>query len=463
MKEKFNLFREQYRKNPAWCWLVFMLLAFPVLPEYLSPFVLFAGFIIFKKYWSNIKNKALLGDVGKFMFMYTIYMVASGIWSKTHIFSSLVGMLWMGCFLMYVFLANTVNSNEKLKKAITFINISSGIIGLIAVIEMISFAISLRTGDIEHRFPNPFYYNINGKFFDALPFEVVHKRYASRASSTFDNPLILATFLVITSPFCAFGSTFFVHSRNRKLSRVCWFFSLAGIIATTSRGAYIAAALGIIIFLFSLTRNRELFRKALPFVVLLSVAVPVGLVVRYKNSSTDFLSSNTNRFDVWHSCYNIFMDDVKTVFIGLGSGTENIHTLLRDTYLIDRTHAHNLFLELLLEGGLFGLAIFAYIFIIAVKMLYELSKHPKKIYTQYTVLYISSLIGFLAMSLFEHTLQSPKELMTFFMLFGFMEATHRIAFDEAQKTPDSVEEVLEDEYRDNIDTEKETEKEIANA
>ncbi len=453
MKEKLIKLKSEYKSNTAWFMLCVTLLVFPILPEYISPFILFGSYIVFKRYWSSINNKALIGDLGKSIFVYTIYMVVSGIWSNTHIFSSLVGLLWMGCFLMFAYIANTVNSQEKLKNAITYINIASGIIGVIAVVEMISFMISLRTGNYDHRFPNPLYYNINGKFFDSLPFEVVHKRYASRASSTFDNPLILATFLVITTPLAAFGSIFFTHSKNRKISRACWFFSLAGIIATTSRGAYIACGIGIIIFLFSLAKDLKLFRKVLPFLMLLSVAVPVGLVVRYKNSSTDFLSSNTNRFDVWHSCYNIFMDDVKTVLIGLGAGTENVHALLRDTYLIDRTHAHNLFIELLLEGGLIGFALFGYIFLNAVKMLYELSKHEDKVYLQYTVMYVSSMIGFITISLFEHTLQSPKELMIFFALFGLIEATYRIAMKGVQKTPDEPPKLFEAE--DNTEKEKE--------
>ncbi len=436
MSSAINRLKTEYRENPSWVWLLFVLFLFPILPEYISPFILFAGYIVFKKHWSSLGNKALLGDIGKSIFVYTIFMVFSGIWSNTHIFSSLVGMLWMGCFLMYAYCANAINSVKKLKLAITIINISSGIIGIIAIVEFISFSISLLADNPALRFPNPLYFDINTAFFERLPFEVVYKRYSSRASATFDNPLILATYLIITTPFCAFGSIFFEHSKNRKISRTCWVFSLAGIVATTSRGAYIAIGLALIIILLSLTKNRNLFKKILPFIIIMAVAIPIGLVIRYKNSSTDFLSSNTNRFDVWTGCFSIITSNVKNAMIGVGAGTENIHTLLRDIYHIDRTHAHNLFLEILTEGGLIGTALFVWMFVLTAKELYNISKSSNKSFTKYSVLYISSLIGFLTMSLFEHTLQSPKELMCFFMLFGVIDATRRIANNEIQATPD---------------------------
>ena len=118
-------------------------------------------------------------------------------------------------------------TTEKLKTAITSLNLASGVVGLIAVLEMVTFYLSLKAGNETLRFPNPLYYDFNKSVFAHLPTEVVYYRFASRASSTFDNPLILATFLVVTNPFCAFGSLFLTHSVNRKISRACWVFSTA--------------------------------------------------------------------------------------------------------------------------------------------------------------------------------------------------------------------------------------------
>ena len=46
MKEKLISLREQYKTNPGWCWLLATIFLFPILPEYVSPFILFIGFIV---------------------------------------------------------------------------------------------------------------------------------------------------------------------------------------------------------------------------------------------------------------------------------------------------------------------------------------------------------------------------------------------------------------------------------
>ena len=53
------------------------------------------------------------------------------------------------------------------------------------------------------------------------------------------------------------------------------------------------------------------------------------------------------------------------------------------------------------------------------------------------------------MSLYEFTLQSPKELMIIFTLFGFIEATYRMATGTIQLSPDekdSFEEFSKNDY-----------------
>ena len=67
MKEKLINLKEQYKKNPAWCWLLATVFFFPLLPEYVSPFLLFIGFIVFKVQWSKEGKKAKVGTLGKLM------------------------------------------------------------------------------------------------------------------------------------------------------------------------------------------------------------------------------------------------------------------------------------------------------------------------------------------------------------------------------------------------------------
>ena len=123
MKERIQRLKRDYPKKTAWYWLLITLLLFPLLPEYLSLILLLISFVVFKVYWSKINKKALLGERGKIFLIYMCYMIISAFWSKTHLLSALIGLLWMGCFLIYVYVANTVNTKRKLKNAITLINL----------------------------------------------------------------------------------------------------------------------------------------------------------------------------------------------------------------------------------------------------------------------------------------------------------------------------------------------------
>ena len=354
-----------------------------LMPEYIAPLFVFVFYIIFLRHFKKTGRNAKVGALGKSFMVYMSYMIISGIWSNTHILSSLIGLLWMGCFLMYLEIANTVNQKEKLKNAITALNISSGIIGLIAILEFVTYNLSKHTDWFNFRVANPLYYEINDKIFSLFPFEIVNYIFASRASSTFDNPLILATFLAVTTPFCAFSSVFFKHSRNRKIGRYCLVFSLGGIICTESRGAYIAIALSLFTLLVS---NKKIFKRLMPFIFVLSIGIPLAIALRSKNSTgaNEFLASNNNRIAIWGVCADLFRENW---VIGLGAGTENIHQEIIARLGINRTHAHNLFLEIATEGGIIGVILATVVIGFVIRNLVKLFYLKNDAYRPYAVLY----------------------------------------------------------------------------
>ena len=428
-----------------------------ILPEYIAPLFVFFFYIPFLRHFKKTGRNAKIGNLGKAFMAYMCYMIMSGIWSGTHLFSSLIGLLWMGCFLFYIESANIINTKDKLKNAIFALNISSGVIGIIATLEFATYNLTKYVDGFNFTISNPLYYQLNDWVFSLFPFEIINSQYPSRAAATFDNPLILATFLIITTPFCAFSSVYFKHSKHRKLSRVCFAFSLLGILCTESRGAYIAIALSIVTLLIS---SRKIFKKLLPFMFVLAIGIPLTIALRYKNNSSgnEFLASNNNRLAIWRVCADLFTEHP---IIGMGAGTENIHQEIIQRIGINRSHAHNLFLEIATEGGIIGVALVIAIIVVFAKNLFKLFYLKNNAYRPYAVLYTSSIIGFITMSLYEHTLQSPKEMMVFFLFLGFAEATLRMAEGTIQLSDDEVNMFEDFSAQDYItDEEEQQEKEL---
>lgn len=413
-----------------------------LLPEFIAPLMVFGLYIYFLKHFKATERKAKLGEIGKVFFTYTIYMVCSAIWSSEHLMSFLVAMLWMGCMLSYVLVANIITTEDKLKTAITALNISTGIIGLISILEFLTYNLSARLDWFDYLFPNPFYWHLNKYIFEIIPIDIINYIFASRSSATFDNPLILSTYLVTTIPFCAFGSVYFEHSKNRKISRLCLILGIGGLIGTSSRAGFVAVGVSIIVMLLS---TKRILKKLWPIFIAIVVAVPVGLLTRYKNLSfEDFMNSDSQRIGIWNSCIDMWRHNP---IFGLGAGTEPIHQKLLNNYNIPRTHAHNLFLEMLVEGGIIGAGFVVAIIVLVVKSIISIIKKKNRKYKSYAVLYSSSLIAFCIASLTEFTLQSAKELMIFFFLLGFIEATNRIASNTVQPAQDEIifEEIQEEE------------------
>ena len=140
----------------------------------------------------------------------------------------------------------------------------------------------------------------------------------------------------------------------------------------------------------------------------------------------------------------------------MGAGTENIHQEIIARIGINRSHAHNLFLQIATEGGIIGIALATAVIAVFAIGLFRLFYLKDKAYRPYGVLYTSSIIGFITMSLYEHTLQSPKEMMVFFVLLGFSQATLRMAQDEIQLSPEeknSFEEFTADDYINDVEEE----------
>lgn len=438
-------------------WLLTIIGVSFILPEYIAPLFVFFFYIPFLRHFKKTGRNAKIGNLGKAFMAYMCYMIMSGIWSGTHLFSSLIGLLWMGCFLFYIESANIINTKDKLKNAIFALNISSGVIGIIATLEFATYNLTKYVDGFNFTISNPLYYQLNDWVFSLFPFEIINSQYPSRAAATFDNPLILATFLIITTPFCAFSSVYFKHSKHRKLSRVCFAFSLLGILCTESRGAYIAIALSIVTLLIS---SKKIFKKLLPFMFVLAIGIPLTIALRYKNNSSgnEFLASNNNRLAIWRVCADLFTEHP---IIGMGAGTENIHQEIIQRIGINRSHAHNLFLEIATEGGIIGVVLVIAIIVVFAKNLFKLFYLKNNAYRPYAVLYTSSIIGFITMSLYEHTLQSPKEMMVFFLFLGFAEATLRMAEGTIQLSADEANMFEDFSAQDYItDEEEQQEKEL---
>lgn len=381
------------------------------LPEYIAPIFTLSTFLVFKWYFRQSKQKARIGTVGKVFLVYMCYMLLSFLWSDTKIFSILVPLLWMGMFLGDIFLSNLIDRRERLRQAMFFLTLGAAAVSVVALLQMLCIKLDVA-------FPIPFWKDVDHFIFKFLPFSIVTDFVSTRASATFDNPLILAAYLIMILPVSIYSLFELKEKWQRVTAAFCVLLIFGGIAATYSRGAYLAVLVMLVVLMF-LGKKQALGITALFAGILL--LLPQSVYQRLF-AILDLDVSTVTRLAIWGGCLNIFMENP---LFGVGAGTENVTTLLQTRFGINQPHAHSLYFELLVEGGLISILFFAVVLSLLVYDIFFLLRSGGKWYKM-GIAYLSSLAGFLIFSVFEFSLQTPKELQYFMLFLGLIEASKRL-------------------------------------
>ena len=349
--------------------------------------------------------------MGKVFLVYMCYMMISFLWSDTKIFSILVPLLWMGMFLGDIFLSNLIDRRERLRQAMFFLTIGAAAVSVVALLQMLCIKLKIP-------FPIPFWKDVDHFIFKFLPFSIVTDFVSTRASATFDNPLILAAYLIIILPVSIYSLFELKEKWQRITAGVCVLLIFGGIAATYSRGAYLAVIVMLVVLMF-LGKKQAVGIAALFAGILL--ILPQSVYQRlFAILQLDV--STVTRLAIWGGCLKVFTENP---LFGVGAGTENVTNLLQNRFGINQPHAHSLYFELLVEGGLISILFFVAVLSLLVYDLFYLLRSGRK-WRRMGVAYLASLAGFLVFSVFEFSLQTPKELQYFMLFLGLVEASKRL-------------------------------------
>jgi putative inorganic carbon (HCO3(-)) transporter len=200
------------------------------------------------------------------------------------------------------------------------------------------------------------------------------------------------------------------------------------IILTGCRGSYIGLFAEIVLLgLFTYKFLREKYKQ---FFIKLS-GILAGLVTFVILSTTSLRarifsifamrndSSNSFRFNVYHSCVDMFKDNW---LLGIGIGNQNfreIYGLYMKTGF-DALSAYNIYLETAVESGIFALLCFLGFVITnlkqAIKYIY-MHKNPRVIYLAIATL---SLVGLLIHGFVDTVFFRPQIQFVFWIMIGII-------------------------------------------
>ncbi len=181
------------------------------------------------------------------------------------------------------------------------------------------------------------------------------------------NPIAVATFLALAA-----GMMIVLIIRSNMKNWILYFpiliFLLVGLIMTGSRGPIISLLLGSILYLalFEKEHRKRIILLGgilVLFLIIILQILPENFTTRYFNYTTGDLviqregvkrvSTIAMRLQYWELSISEWMDNIKTIIIGVGAGGFSSFYILRDY----RFYPHNMFFEVLLELGILGFTV----------------------------------------------------------------------------------------------------------
>ena len=189
--------------------------------------------------------------------------------------------------------------------------------------------------------------------------QTMFEEIEGRVVSTFANPNVLAEYLIMVLPFSA-SVFFFTKKPGLRLgSLIAFCVTALCLVYTWSRGAWLGFLIGAVIFFIIYSRRSMVFMffcvLAVPF---LPLVLPSSVVSRFLSIGNLKDSSTAYRVNIWKGCINMIKD---YFFEGIGVGQEAFRAVYPKYSLSGieaAPHAHNLYLQIVLQIGIVGLIVF---------------------------------------------------------------------------------------------------------
>lgn len=425
-------------KDPA-TWAMLLITVVPLFPEYISFFLVIAAAVVgFFVRWQQPPVRPR--RISRLLLLYVAYL-GIGLAYTIYKNSTLATFAMWGFFFgMFCLLRSLLTSRERFETFACFMTLTAGVVGLIACLQFY-------IGDLAGTNPIRFWRFLDKRVYSWLPIRTSEINYILRSCSTFNNPNVLSEYLTMTIPFGVFYATGQPkESFSKHVANFCLILMVAGVVFSFSRGGYIALALllaalaffnlrehfsSIVVYAFSgllLVPGRAVERmlSILPGIktssdILDSFKAPPEQIT---SSAQEIISSSgadgaiNIRWEIWMESLRLFL---KRPLFGYGAGVHTTWELFRQ-HNLPVVHTHNLYLQLLVEGGLVALGIFLCLgFCVASNGLSLMRKNwkPRSFWLGYAL--IGFGVAFCVQGVFDYPLMTPKLVCHFMMMLALAE------------------------------------------
>lgn len=325
--------------------------------------------------------------------------------------ASITFILLLGYFL----LVNLMRTELWIKRCIIALVTSASVVALIGIFEFVFGA-------------------ENNSWLDQSFYGIIK----TRVVSLFENPNMLAMFLVMVFPFLLALSVRSKAKNEKFLLNMLIVLFLLCIVFTWSRAAWVATVLGLIIFAMIYTKKSfRIFGAILIMLPIMPIVLPTSIINRFLSISNLSDSSIAYRIYTWKGTFGAIKD---YFFCGIGYGDSAFQTVYPEYAYsgIETTpHSHSLVLQILLCMGIVGLLVFAVAMFLSFQKNLEYIKTENNVKSSiYVAAVIVSIISALIIGAFDYIWYNPRIFYLFWIIVAMGGAFVRVGDSERARCED---------------------------
>lgn len=402
--------------NPEFGYLIILFIV-PFLVVLPSPSIILAALVIYT--FSSYVIKLIMGkryfkldflDVLVICFMGVIAL--GGFVSYGGAQSLSVAAIFIALMLGYFVTVGIVNNKDLLKRSVAALSLSMIAVAAIGLYQNF-------TG------------NISEEWIDTQMFEEI----SGRVVSTFENPNMLGEYLILLLPLVVAAMLGDGKMSKKPGYFVCFIAGAACLVFTWARGAWLGFLFSAVVFL--LMWNRKAMGAIVAAIMALPLAIPYlpeSIVSRF-SSIGDLGDTSTNyRVYIWRGSANLASDYALT---GIGVGEkafDKIYPYYSFAGIEKAPHAHNLFLQLFIEVGIFGFLVFLAVLICMFQTGFSLAKNGTD--KGVRLIGCGAMCGVLAalvQGMTDYIWYNYRVFLVFWIMIGLVSAARRIDVAMRQK------------------------------
>ena len=250
---------------------------------------------------------------------------------------------------------------------------------------------------------------------------------AGRVVSTFENPNVLAEYLIMLIPLII---AMFILVKDKRVRLAIAFAGICTggcLVYTWSRGAWLGFLIGTVIFLLLYNKNTltallfcSLGIPFLPFVL------PDSIVQRFTSIGNLGDSSTSYRVNIWRGVLNMLGDGYFRSGIGIGNDSfRMVYPGYALSGIETAPHAHNLFLQITVELGIVGLIVFLAVLVLYTQSSLSLHADESRREKLVSTAIFCGMLSVLAQGMTDYIWYNYRVFLMFWLMLGLGAAVRR--------------------------------------